>query len=186
VEMIIDLSDKGVTTFAFGSTPSRAQFYSWASIMSSYSPIRYDKMQVVTVEQVREKIEETVREQVETVPEIRPQMDPPGGESFTNFGTVFHSGVRPYRETVMMAGGTLPVQVAADPVEFHWLFGDGTDHTTTHPGTRWDGDPGRLITHEYRRPGNYYPYVRSEERRVGKECRIQQTPSQSTRPKKRL
>lgn len=159
VEMIIDIEKAGVTTFAFGSTPSRAQFYPWSSIVSSYSPIRYDNMQVVTAEQVREKVEEEVRELVETVPEIRPQLDPPGGESITNFGTVFHSGVEPYEETVMMGGGRLPIKVAADPVEFHWLFGDGEDRTTTHAGTTWDGDPGQLIKHEYDKPGNYYPYV---------------------------
>lgn len=59
-------------------------------------------------------------------------------------------------ETITATAGVpgLTVVARAVPAQFVWDFGDGSDHVTNDPGSRWTGDGGG-ISHMYETKGRY-------------------------------
>lgn len=154
-----DDSDE-VRLFSFGSTPSEEVSHTRDGVKAAYDvAIRYDQMQVITPELVRETIEADLRDRVDST---QPRIDP-AGQTLVNFETVFSTDADPYRETIELAGG-IPVDLAADPTLFEWTFDDGGTDETTHPGLPWSAQneaerADELIRYPYAETGDYEPFV---------------------------
>ncbi len=80
-------------------------------------------------------------------PELSVQ--PPDGETLVNFDTNFFTTLTdPEVRTVTLVG--IQVEIEATPGDYHWHFGDGTDETTSSPGSAY---PDLEVTHSYARKG---------------------------------
>ena len=74
-------------------------------------------------------------------------VQPPADTVLINIETIVYSGARRQIEDRLL-GGT-PVRLRADPVNYHWDFGDGYSFDTTKPGAPY---PDHYLWHEYTVP----------------------------------
>lgn len=82
------------------------------------------------------------------LPSLQVQIQP-GGKTLVNVPTIFYAQPQPFARSVSLLG--FAVDVAAEPVSYQWIHGDGTTATTTTPGTPY---PGKDVTHRYRAPAD--------------------------------
>lgn len=82
------------------------------------------------------------------LPSLQVQIQP-GGKTLVNVPTIFYAQPQPFARSVSLLG--FAVDVAAEPVSYQWIHGDGTTATTTTPGTPY---PGKDVTHRYRTPAD--------------------------------
>lgn len=82
------------------------------------------------------------------LPSLQVQIQP-GERTLVNVPTIFYAQPRPFARSVTLLG--FAVDVAAEPVSYLWVHGDGTTATTTTPGTPY---PGKDVTHRYRAPAD--------------------------------
>lgn len=61
--------------------------------------------------------------------------------------------------TANASAGGLTVTATAQPSEYVWAFGDGTDRTTRHPGRAWTKRKPGNVGHLYETKGRYEPEV---------------------------
>jgi hypothetical protein len=80
------------------------------------------------------------------LPSLRVRVQP-GAETLVNVPTIFSTQPQPFRRSVDLLG--FDVDLAAEPVSFRWVHGDGTSATTSSPGRPY---PAMDVTHRYRAP----------------------------------
>lgn len=73
----------------------------------------------------------------------------PGGETLVNVPTIFYAEPRPFARSVDLLG--YDVDLAATPVQYLWIHGDGTSRATSSPGSPY---PAMDVTHRYREPAD--------------------------------
>lgn len=79
----------------------------------------------------------------------------PGDETLVNVPTIFYAEPRPFARSVDLLG--FDVDLAATPIQYVWIHGDGTAKSTTTPGKPY---PAMDVTHRYRKPSkNVRPRV---------------------------
>jgi hypothetical protein len=78
----------------------------------------------------------------------------PGGKTLVNFDTIFHTDAAPLDRTVTLLGQRVDLAITA--TGFHWIYGDGSDATTSTPGAAY---PSKAIVHRYLRLGTVRPHV---------------------------
>lgn len=71
----------------------------------------------------------------------------PGEETLVNIETIFYTRPQPFERSVDLLG--FDVDLAATPVSYRWIHGDGTARSTTSPGRPY---PAMDVTHRYRKP----------------------------------
>lgn len=158
IEMVSKVSPMGVETLGFGHTPPETETYGWISIASSYVPVRYDNMQVITDEMVREELEARA-------PRPEPSIEPPNGQTFVQWPTIFYTSGEPYNEVVPMTDAGIEVELYAERVGFLWHFDDDspTDPFSSgaNPGVSYTSEdyPAGAITHIYEHTDRYEPSV---------------------------
>ena len=80
------------------------------------------------------------------LPSLEVQIQP-GISTLVNVATIFYTEPQQFNRSVMLLG--FDVDLAATPVRYRWLHGDGTASTTTKPGKPY---PSTEVTHHYRQP----------------------------------
>jgi hypothetical protein len=73
----------------------------------------------------------------------------PDGQTLVNMDTIFFAEPARFQTSIELLGVT--VDIAATPVRFTWVHGDGTKQTTAKPGRAY---PSKDVTHRYLRPGS--------------------------------
>ena len=80
------------------------------------------------------------------LPSLEVQIQP-GISTLVNVATIFYTEPQQFNRSVTLLG--FDVDLAATPVRYRWLHGDGTASTTTKPGKPY---PSTEVTHHYRQP----------------------------------
>lgn len=162
-----------IETIGFGSTPVDHQFLSVLAADMTYDAYRYNNMQVITDEIVRQLIRENV-------PEANLRLQPPNGRSVVNLETMFR--VNPDGDAdadnmweatvpVVIDGrqvGNLSVRLRATATNFHWNFAsperkdepatNPANADTTYPGVPFD-QAGQKVIHKYMTADVFHPNV---------------------------
>jgi hypothetical protein len=73
----------------------------------------------------------------------------PGGRTLVNVATILSTQPQPFAHRVELLG--LEVDLAAEPVAYRWVHGDGSTATTTTPGRPY---PAMDVVHRYRAPAD--------------------------------
>jgi hypothetical protein len=68
----------------------------------------------------------------------------PGDETLVNVDTIFYADPQPFERSVRLLD--FEVDVAAEPVRFDWVHGDGSARSTDQPGRPY---PAMDVTHRY-------------------------------------
>lgn len=80
-------------------------------------------------------------------------IQPPGGETLVNFKTILPTPAAQHQVTVHLDKVDIDVVLELTPSHFLWKHGDGSEQSSTIPGTAWtsgaDVDSAGFITHVY-------------------------------------
>ncbi|MET0468856.1 MAG: hypothetical protein ABWZ87_08950 [Aeromicrobium sp.] len=82
------------------------------------------------------------------LPSLQVQIQP-GGETLVNVPTIFFTAPQPFERSVTLLG--FDVDLAAEPVGYQWVHGDGTTNATDQPGKPY---PAMDVTHRYEAPAD--------------------------------
>lgn len=172
-ELVWAVEGNMIETIGFGSTPVDHEFFSMLAADMTFDAYRYNNMQVITDEIVRQLIKDNV-------PEPRLQLQPPGGQSVVNLETLFH--INPDGDDdadnrwdatvpVVIDGrqvGGLTVRLRATATKFHWNFSspkrkDEPATTPANADTDYPGVPynqaGQQVVHKYMSANVFHPNV---------------------------
>jgi hypothetical protein len=82
------------------------------------------------------------------LPSLQVQVQP-GEKTLVNVRTIFYAQPQPFERSVDLLG--FDVDLAAEPVSYEWVHGDGSTSTTTQPGRPY---PAMDVTHRYTSPAD--------------------------------